>query len=325
MSVGPAIRRPSPARAPARLHSGPGSQRGSARRWRAAIVAILVIVLAWAIAPFVLVWLDAAAHHRVFLGVAGYYPMDGLQYLAWVRDAHVGLIRNLYGSLGQAVFVHPMYSLTGLVQAATSVGPVAIMAFWKLAGALVLFAGCARLVARSIPGERPARRTIALILALFGGFTPLVALLPWLDPYTLGTDFTRAAGDLVPAMALWDYAPLAIAVGLMPFVIERLERLASGRGGRRCVLGTAALGLLVAWLHPWQGITLIALAAGLVLWRAQDSRDPSRRGLQGQLARSLPHVVARSGSWPVPSPPRCSTTCSSATWTAAGQPPSSTR
>ena len=32
------------------------------------------------------------------------------------------------------------------------------------------------------------------------------------------------------------------------------------------------LGLLVAWLHPWQGITLIAVAAGLVLWRAHETR-----------------------------------------------------
>jgi hypothetical protein len=283
MSVGPAIRRPGRdvgrSRAAAAVRPRPGSNRLSARRWRAAVFAIAAIVLAWAMAPFVLVWLDAAAHHRVFLGVAGYYPMDGLQYLAWVRDARAGLIRNLYGALGQPVFVHPMYSLTGIVQAATGIGSVAIMAFWKVVGALVLLAGCARLVARSIPGARPARRTVALILALFGGFTPLVALLPWLDRYTLGTDFTRAAGDLVPVMALWDYAPLAIALGLMPFVIDRVERLVAAREGRRGTLGTAALGLLVAWLHPWQGITLIAVAGGLVLWRAQESRDRSGRGL----------------------------------------------
>ena len=249
------------------------------------------IVLAWAFAPFVLVALDAAAHHRVFLGVAGYYPMDGLQYLAWVRAAHDGLIQNLYGSRGAPVFVQPMYSLTGVVQGLTGVGPVAIMAFWKTVGVLVLVAGCARVVARSIPAERVGRRILALLLAIFGGFTPLVALLPGLDRFTLGTDFPRAAGDLVPAMALWDYAPLAIALGLMPFLIERLERLAAGRGDRRTALGAAALGLLVAWLHPWQGITLIAVAAGLVLWRGHEARARTRTGP----ARALLAAVLGAG------------------------------
>ena len=242
------------------------------------MIAIGIIALTWAFAPFVLVALDAAAHHRLFLGVAGYYPMDGLQYLAWVRDAHDGLIRNLYGSLGHAVFVHPMYSLTGLVQGATGVGPPAIMAFWNAVGAFVLVGGCVRVVASSLPPERVGRRAIALILTLFGGFTPLVALLPWLDPFTLGTDFVRAAGDLVPAMALWDYAPLAIALGLMPFMIERVERLVEGRGNRRTAVGAAALGWLVAWLHPWQGITLITVEAGLVLWRAHETEGPDRPG-----------------------------------------------
>jgi hypothetical protein len=183
--------------------------------------------------------------------------------------------------------VHPMYSLTGIVQGATGVGPVSIMAFWKAIGTLVLSAGCLRVVTRSIPPERATRRALGLLLALFGGFTPVVALLPLLDRFTLGTDFARAAGDLVPAMALWDYAPLAIALGLMPFVIERLERLVAGQGDRSTALGAASLGLLVAWLHPWQGITLIAVAAGLVGWRAHEGRRAERRPAVQALTAAL--------------------------------------
>jgi hypothetical protein len=105
----------------------PGIRGGQLTIARAAQLAVLVAALAWAFAPFVLVALDAARHHRVFLGVAGYYPMDGLQYLAWVRDdAHHGLIRNLFGPVGGAVFVHPMWSLSGLVQAATNVSPTGL-------------------------------------------------------------------------------------------------------------------------------------------------------------------------------------------------------
>lgn len=308
MSVSPVTRLAGHAAAPghtlARAGHGSESSRGARRRWRLAAMVIGAIVLGWAFAPFVLVALDAAGHHRVFLGVAGYYPMDGLQYLSWARDAHDGLIRNLYGSLGQPVFVHPMYSLTGIVQGAIGIGPVAIMAFWKLVGALVLFAGCWRIVSGAIEPQRVRRRTIALVLALFGGFTPLVALLPWLDRFTLDTDFARAAGDVVPVMALWDYAPLAIALGLMPFAIERIEHLVFGRGDRRTALGAAALGLLVAWLHPWQGITLIAAAAGLVLWRAHDMRGraptASRRAIATVLLAPARPLALLAGATGVP-------------------------
>jgi len=102
MSATSVVRRPG--RVPSREETrpGPGSETTArrTRRWRITVIAIAAVALTWAFAPFVLVALDAAAHHRVFLGVAGYYPMDGLQYLAWVRDAHDGVIRNLYGSLG---------------------------------------------------------------------------------------------------------------------------------------------------------------------------------------------------------------------------------
>ena len=265
-------------------------------RWRGVGLAITAIVLAWAFAPFILVALDAAAHHRVFLGVAGYYPMDGLQYLAWVRDAHDGLIRNLYGSLGKAVFVHPMYSLSGVVQGAFGVGSVAIMAFWKALAALVLVGGCLALVTRYIPSGQVGRRAAALVLALFGGFTPVVGLLAWLDPWQRGSDFARAAGDLVPAMSLWDYAPLAIALGLMPIVIERIERLVMRRSDRRTTVVASAAGLLVAWLHPWQGITLIALTGGLVLWRALEARSPrgswvERWGIGAVRGQAIPLAV----------------------------------
>jgi hypothetical protein len=294
------------ARAVGDVERARSERRATARRarWRLIALATGAIVLAWAFAPFVLVALDAAAHHRVFLGVAGYYPMDGLQYLAWVRGAHDGLIRNMYGSLGKAVFIHPMYSVSGIVQGAFGVGSVAIMAFWKGVAALVLVGGCLVLVTRYIPSGQAGRRAAALTLALFGGFTPVVVLLAWLDPWQRGADFARAAGDLVPAMSLWDYAPLAIALGLMPVVIDRIERLVTGRGDCRTTLGAAAAGLLVAWLHPWQGITLIALTGGLVLWRALGARSPrgtwvERWGIGAVRGQAVPLAVV-TGATAIP-------------------------
>lgn len=272
-----------PERATEATHPTPPTQRGAKakaparRRWRLILSAIAALAFVWAFAPFVLVAVDAAGHHRVFLGVAGYYPMDGLQYLAWARQAHDGLIRNLYGSTAdKALFIHPMWSLTGLLQGVSGIGPVLIMGFWKAVSALVLIGGCVHVVRRHLPAGAPSRRAAALMLALFGGLTPLVVVLLRLDYGQGGADLARAAGDLVPAMSLWDYSPLAIALGLMPLVIERLERIVAGRGARRTVISTGALGLLVAWLHPWQGMTLIAIAVGLALWRSVADRAGAR-------------------------------------------------
>jgi hypothetical protein len=234
-----------------------------------ALAAVAALVGVWAFAPFVLVAVDAAIHHRVFLGVSGYYPNDGLQYLAWVRDAQNGLVRNLYGSAkDHAFFIHPMWTPSGFAEASVHVGPAAVMAFWKAVSTVVLVAGCVRLVTRHIGADRPGVRCTALILALFGGLTPLAALLAPLDVRGESWgDFTRAAFELTPAVTLWDYAPLAIALGLIPFMIERVERLLNGERDRRLTVTTALMGMLVAWLHPWQGETLIAICVGLAGWR----------------------------------------------------------
>lgn len=240
------------------------------RSFAVPLVAIGVVLAVFAFAPFIIAAVDAAHRHRDSLGVDSWDPMDGLQYLAWVRDAHNGLIRNLFGSgRDGAVFLHPMWSPSGWVQAATGVSDTAIMAFWTAVGALVLLAGCARLVVQQLPPERPTARVIALCLALFGGLTPLVLLLPAID-IAAPNDARLAGEDLISAASLWGYAPMAIAVGLMPFAIEGVSRLIDGRRDRRTVLGTAALGLLVAWLHPWQGEALIAVLVGLAVWWLYD-------------------------------------------------------
>ena len=227
----------------------------------------------WAFAPFVITALDASRRGAVFLGVDGQYPMDGLQYLAWIRDAaDHGLIRNLFGTANGALFVHPLWTISGVVQAVTGVGPALLLASWKALSVGVLFAGCSRLVTRYVTAQSPTRRAAALLLALFGGLTPLVGALVTMDPGQAAPDFQRAAGDIVPAASLWGYAPLAIAVGLMPFAIEGFEAIIAGSARRRTTLRTSVLGLLIAWLHPWQGETLVAVCAGLALLVWHDRR-----------------------------------------------------
>ncbi|HWF74733.1 MAG TPA: hypothetical protein VG186_15390 [Solirubrobacteraceae bacterium] len=261
--------------APAPVSAAPRRAAAARRGETLALGAIALALLVVAFVPFVTTAIDAARHHRVFLGATGQYPMDALQYLSWVSDAHNGLIRNLFGSAhDRALFVHPMWSPAGWIQAATGVGDAAIIAFWTVVAGAVLFAGVVRLAWRYIPSELPWRRPAAVLVAVFGGLTPVALYLQRSDRFF---DLARAGGDLVPVASLWEYSPLVIALGLMPFAIEGVERLLAGEGRRRTAAATAVLGLGITWLHPWQGATFIVVVIGLVLWRRYDREQGSPR------------------------------------------------
>lgn len=272
----PAVAREDPLRGAELGWAQPTERAGSlARRLGLLGVAALgLALLAFAFVPFVLTAIDAAGAHRVFLGASGFFPIDQLQYLGFVGDAHSGLIRNLFGLTGSAVFVDPMWSPAGIAQGLTGIGPVAIMAVSTLVGASVLLGGAWRLVTSHVPPSRPARRVVALALALFGGLTPVLALLYHNDARWVG----GFALDLVPAITAWGYAPTAVAVGLMPFAILGMEQILAGTASRRVVLTTVACGLLIGWLHPWQAATLLVVLAGLATWRSFDSPVPGGVG-----------------------------------------------
>jgi hypothetical protein len=239
-----------------------------------ALAAVGAAVLLVAFVPFAFIAVQAAAHHRVFLGVDSFVPSDDLQYLAWVSDAHHGLIRNLYGAAGdQALFVHPMWSPSGWIQALTGVSDAVIMGFWTLVAALTLFAGCVWLACRHIPAERPWGRVLAVVLMIFGGLTPAILLMTQIGSGNQSVTTMLAANDLLPVADLWGYAPMAIAIGLMPFAVEGTVRIAAGSASRRAVALTAAVGLLIGWLHPWQGETLLVVCAGLGLWHLRERRS----------------------------------------------------
>jgi hypothetical protein len=267
--------------------SAPRATRSTGRVNFAALASACLV---FSLAPLGLLWAQAAERGRLFLGTAGSVPGDQLQYLAWARDAAAhGLIRNLYGHAGTALFIHPIWTLDGLVQGATGIPDAVAMAFWTAAGALAFAAGTARLVTRFIPAERRGRRACALALAAFGGLTPALGLVTVLYGADEGGVVQRAGNELIPAMSLWGYAPQAIALGLLPFALERYEALLAGRTGARAVLSAGALGLLVAWLHPWQGQILIAAELALCAW---ELARPGARGAASLRAR-LPTFVAR--------------------------------
>jgi hypothetical protein len=230
---------------------------------------LLAALLTVGFLPYSLSAIHAARSHQVFLGVSGVFPFDQDQYLAYAASAPAGVIRNLYGSIGARVFVDPVWSISGIVEGLTRISPAFVMAFWNLIGALTLFAGARHLTNRYISAADPWRRTVAMLLSLFGGMTIAVSV----GSASPAQAYAASGVDLMPVQSVWGYAPIAIAIGLMPFALTGMERLAEGDRSSRTAGLTFALCLLVGWLHPWQGATLMLIGLGLMTWRWAERRS----------------------------------------------------
>lgn len=202
----------------------------------------------------------------VVTGSDGFLVVDQMQYLNWLRQAGSSVaVENLYDlDQGPATFVHPGVVLSGVLHR-LGLGLVASYAVWKPVACVALFIGARAWIGRFL--DRRDDRRLALVLALFT-VLPVAALVGWagLGDNRTKFEFDFATNELWPGNWLWGYMFTAIAVGLMPLGLLAYER-------RR--LGVAALiGLLCAWLQPWQGTTfaLVLVVAELVQVR-RDQRS----------------------------------------------------
>ena len=230
---------------------------------------LLAALTAWALAPLAV--LLVAAHtgsaEGTFTGSAGIQIGDHLQYLAWIRDSgEHGLISNRFDAVADPhLFLHPMWIVSGAIW---KLGASLQLAFllWKPVAAITLFAGFAAYVRRHLP-ESAGARAAALAGALFY-FSPAAVVTDWggvFDDQRFPS-FAMAL-ELFPAGLLWSVFPTAIALGLMPYFLLGVERrLEEGRVPARRVAPVAAAGALVTWLHPWQGLVLLAILAGVWAW-----------------------------------------------------------
>jgi hypothetical protein len=232
--------------------------------------ALLAALAAWGLFPLVLLLVHAGQAHAHFTGADGLIGADGvlgadqLQYLAWARDAGAhGLASDLFSLAPSGhVYLEPIFTIIGglhriglsLALAYQLFKPVAIVAL--LLGAVGW--------ARRMFADQLAARAAAVVLSLFL-FTPLAALFSWtqLGGGSFRFSLYLLADELLAADKVWGYVPSAFALALVPVALLAVERaLASNRGVRSAVV--AALAALVAsWLHPWQGITLVVIFAGL--------------------------------------------------------------
>lgn len=240
---------------------------------------MLGALVAWTIAPLVLLFVGlpgvepASSGGGTFTGSAGLVINDHAQYISWIREAGEHLLfSNRFDVLADPnLFLHPMWALSGMLW---KLGASLQLAFglWKPVGLVILVAGFVAYVRRTIePGSWA--RAAALGMALFF-VTPSMWLTGWAGLGDADLEFgSLVMGlELFPAGFLWDVVPTAIAVGLMPLFllgVERMlvaERRAAGRSVRWYAIWTAVAGAAASWLHPWQGLTLLAILAGLVVW-----------------------------------------------------------
>lgn len=235
-----------------------------------------------AFAPVVVLILHVARHGGVLTGVNGGDYFDQFQYLAWIRDegSH-GLASNLWvtGATPHD-YLQPMYLISGVLWRLGLSLQLAYL-IWKPVALLVMFLGFAAYVGHMVRGGRGARAA-ALALALFY-VTPVSPLAHWAGFLSPGHtyQFVLAVDDPDAVLNLWGLEHTAIAIGLMPVFLIACERvLAAEPGGRRGWTASAAIsGMLVSWLHPWQGAILLAVIGTLFVLRA-----PRRR----YLALALP-------------------------------------
>jgi hypothetical protein len=253
-----------------------------ARRVPSAVAAAAVLTLAaWAFFPVVLLVAHAGAIHATWTGADGLIGADGvlgadqLQYLAWARSvAEHGLASDLF-TLGRSghVYLEPASGVAGGF-AALGAGLVTGYLVVKAIAVLVLAGGVVAWCRRLLPG-RAGAQLAAAALALFT-VTPATALVNWLQ---LGSarfrfDVYLAGDELLAATKLWGYVPAALSIGLMCVSLLGLERALRG-GGRRALAAAVAAALLCAWTHPWQGITLGLIVAGLALMRRRGREAPA--------------------------------------------------
>jgi hypothetical protein len=186
---------------------------------------------------------------RQITGADGLLASDQLQYFTWIRQAaEHGLIGNEYDMApDNRVFLHPGFLISGGLHALGLSVPLSYL-LWKPVAVAALFAGALLYTRRLLPPGGP--RYTALVLALLAVMpaSPFVAWTNWGgNPRQYTFDFI--SGELGSSQYLWGYLMTAIAVGLLPLGLLWVEQ-------RRWVWAAVAA-LLVTWLQPWQGGTLL--------------------------------------------------------------------
>lgn len=209
------------------------------------VLLALAAVSMWVVA--LNLWL-AASHGLVWTGIDGQFPVDQMEYLAWVQDAsrHV-LASDLFMVRGSPHdYLQPMLAISGGLTAA-GMAPWLSLLVWKPIGVVAIFFAV-RAYARHALANPWARRA-AMVLGLFAA------------------SYHSFGDEWIPFLS-WGYPFGLVGVAAMIGALVVYGRaLTEGR----YIWIPGALGLLASWLHPWQGELLILIVIGsevVVRWRS---------------------------------------------------------
>jgi hypothetical protein len=226
----------------------------------------------------VVILLGLATRGRPLSGADGIFPPDQLQYFAWIREAaDHGLIGNLFDlAPNHRVMLHPGFLVSGVVHDVTGISiPASYLLVWKPVAIVVTFVGCLLYVRRLLPPGN--QRAVALVLALFAIMpaSALVAWSGWGGNFRSNT-FDFISGEMWTTGFLWGYLMTAVAVFLLPLALLAIESWRGGGRARLLALAAAAA-LVIAWLQPWQGATLVLIVAVVeaIRWRRTGVRPPA--------------------------------------------------
>jgi hypothetical protein len=206
------------------------------------LFAVLVAQSMWMVLRF----LVRQSPEHVWIGAQGLRLNDQLQYLGWVQNAaHGGFIENWFQfQASDRRFFHPGFVASGALVRAGLSSSVAYL-LWQPIAVISLFATVRAYVRRLL--HQTWHRRIAMVLAFFA-VTPIVVV----DQGS--SDLRNLAFETWTGRALWGYPFTAIAIAAFLGALLLYER---DRISARVPVGAPILGLVCAWLHPWQGATLI--------------------------------------------------------------------
>jgi uncharacterized membrane protein YfbV (UPF0208 family) len=245
-----------------------GTPRLSGRRSKSGVGELALFVAFAAVSCWVLalnLWL-VIRHGDVWSGTDGLAAQDQMQYLAWIRDASEhGLASNQFVlDSTPHDFIQPLVAVSaGLT--ALGVAPWIALLLWKP----VAIGGCYRAVRGFVWAtvEGQTERVAALVAALFFTGWGVVALRA-VDSHANGIYWSVVTNEMWLPYSMWGYTFAAIAFASM---VGTLVVYARDRDRGKVGWAAPALGALAAWVHPWQGQTLLVIlfASEAVLWRGR--------------------------------------------------------
>lgn len=217
------------------------------------VFVVFAALCAWLLVVLVL----QSSRTRIWTGIAGPNAGDQMQYLGWIQQAaHHLLISNPFDTRpARADYLQPGVAISGLL-VRLGVTPSLSYLLWEPVALVALFGAVRAFIHRLLAGTW--QRRFALVISLFY-VSPVAYLGSSLFSWLPNTDrfFLQATvTEMWPILYFWGYPFTALSVAALVWGLLIYER---DRNALRFRPWAPLLGLICAWLQPWQGATLLVV------------------------------------------------------------------